>query len=302
MAVFFFRNKSGDSELDWLQYSVTELLTQDLRQSPFMAITSPWTNFGNGFYARMKQAGFEDGLGIPRSLMREIASDANRQYFIEGDIYYEAGEFQLTARVWNTQSMVQLGSYTESGWDLYNTIDAVSHEIRDALDIPEGSARIAQDLPLVDTYGESEQALQDYVSGLNARLFDNDIEASNSYLEAALESDPGFVRAWFLKTINFLDSGDLPSSQQAIQKTQELDYRLPARDRARVKQINYRLTGQTEKLISFLRMQVRLRDDADSHNTLAGMLMATGELEEAKKEFLASLSKDALNLDTTRHG
>jgi tetratricopeptide (TPR) repeat protein len=262
-----------------------------------MSMTSPWANFGNGFYSRMKQAGFEDGLGIPRSLMREIASDANRQYFIEGAITRSGDGLQVTARVWDTRSMEQLGTYAESGWDLYGTIDSLSEDIRHALDIPKSSDRIAQELPLVDTYGESQQALRDYVAALNARLFDNDIDASNAYLDSAVESDPGFVRAWFLKTINFLDSGDLPSSQAAIQKAQELDYRLPALDRARVKQINYRLTGQTEKLISFLRMQVRLRDDAASHSTLAGWLMVTGELEEAKQEFLASLARDALNLD-----
>ena len=35
---------------------------------------------------RMKQAGFSDGLDVPLSLMREIADDANRQYFVEGSI------------------------------------------------------------------------------------------------------------------------------------------------------------------------------------------------------------------------
>ncbi len=73
MAVFFFENNSGDPELDWLQYGVTELLVQDLRQNPFVLASSPWANFGNGFYMRMKQAGFDDGLGVPLSLMREIA-------------------------------------------------------------------------------------------------------------------------------------------------------------------------------------------------------------------------------------
>ena len=43
-------------------------------------------------------------------------------------------------------------------------------------------------------------------------------------------------------------------------------------------------------------MQVQLRDDALSHSRLAGMLMMTGEPEEAKQEYLAALDKDALNL------
>ncbi len=296
MAVFFFENESGDPELDWLQYGITELLVQDLQQNPFVLATSPWANFGDGFYMRMKQAGFSDGLDVPLSLMREIAGDANRQYFVEGAIDRVTDEYVITVRAWETQSLKKVADLTESGWDLYGTIDQLSIELRDALDVPRGSARMVEDLPLAETYGESAAALQDYISGLNARLFDNDLDASNTFFDAAVKADPGFVLAWFLKALNLVDKGDLPAAQEALSQAQKLDYRLPARDRASLKQIQYRLSGQQEKLTSFLRLQVRLQDDASSHSTLATMLMLTGELEEAKQQFLAALDKDPLNL------
>jgi tetratricopeptide (TPR) repeat protein/TolB-like protein len=296
MAVFFFANESSDPELDWLQYGVTELLVQDLQQNPFVLATSPWANFGNGFYMRMKQAGFSDGLDIPLSLMREIAGDANRQYFVEGAFDRVADEYVVTVRVWETQSLKQVAELKESGWDLYRTVDALSIELRDALDVPHGSARMAEDLPLAETYGESDAAFQHYIAGLNARLFDNDFEASNAFFDAAVNTDPGFVLAWFVKAWNQVEAGDLRSAQEAISQAQKLDYRLPARDRAKLKHLQYRLSGQQEKLIAFLRLQVRLNDDASSHSRLAHYLMVTGELEEAKQQFLAALDKDALNL------
>ena len=172
----------------------------------------------------------------------------------------------------------------------------MSIELRDALDVPRGSARIAADLPLAETYGESSAAFQHYISGKNTRLFDNDIEASNAFFDAAVTTDPGFVMAWFFKAINLIDAGDIRSAQEAISQAQKLDYRLPAGDRATLKRIQYRLSGQQEKLIAFLRLQVRLQDDASSRSTLAIMLMVTGELEEAKQQFLAALDKDPLNL------
>jgi tetratricopeptide (TPR) repeat protein len=296
MAIFFFENDSGKPEFDWLQYGVTELLVQDLQQNPFVLATSPWANFGNGFYMRMKQAGFDDGLGIPLSLMREIAGDANRQYFVEGSIDRVGDDYVVTTRIWETQSLKQVAELTESGWDLYRTIDALSIEVRDALDVPQGSARMAEDLPLAETYGESNKAFQQYISGLNARLFDNDFEASNASLDAAINTDSGFVLAWYVKAINLVEAGDLRSAQAAISQAQKLDYRLPARDRANLKGLQYRLSGQQEKLIAFLRLQVRLNDDASSHSHLANYLMVTGELEEAKQQFLAALDKDAFNL------
>jgi tetratricopeptide (TPR) repeat protein/TolB-like protein len=296
MAVFFFENDSGDPKLDWLQYGAAELLVQDLQQNPFVLATSPWSNFGNGFYMRMKQAGFNDGLDVPLSLMREIAGDANRQYFVEGAVDRVADEYVITVRVWETQSLKQVAELKESGWDLYGTIDVLSIELRDALDVPRGSARMAEDLPLAETYGESSAAFQHYISGKNARLFDNDYEASNAFYDAAANTDPGFVLAWFFKAINLIEAGDIRSAQEAISQAQALDYRLPARDRATLKRLQYRLSGQYEKLIAFLRMRVRLNDDASSHSMLAKILMVTGKLEEAKRQFLAALDKDSLNL------
>jgi tetratricopeptide (TPR) repeat protein len=296
MAVFFFENTSGDPGLDWLQYGVTELLAQDLQQNPFMLATTPWANFGNGFYMRMKQAGFNDGLGVPRSLMREIANDANRQYFVEGDVDRVGDEYVITVRAWESESMEQVAEMTESGQDLYGTVDKLSVELREALDAPGSSARIVEDMPLVETYGESSEALQYLISGLNARLFDNDFEASNAFYDAAIETDPGFVMAWYAKAVNLVESGDLRPAQEAITQAQKLDYRLPARDQATLKRLQYRLSGQQDKLIAFLRMQVRLHDDASSHNQLAGILMVTGQLEEAKQQYQLALEKDALNV------
>ncbi len=296
MAVFFWKNESGNTELDWLQYGITELLVQDLQQDPFVKADSPWINFSNGFYSRMRRGGFNDGLNVPLTLMRKIANEANRQYFIEGSINKEADKYVLTARIWDTQTLDQVAEVEESGWDIYTSTDRLSKEIRETLDVPESSKRIAEDLPLTETYGESEEALKAYIHGLNARLFNNDYDGSNAFFDQATSIDPGFVLGWFLKAANKLESGDLPGAQEALTKAQELDYRLPQRDRAQLKTMLYRLAGDHEKTMSFLYMQAKIRDDATSHNSLARMLMISGKLEEAKKESLLALERDALNV------
>jgi len=296
MAVFFWTNESGNSELDWLQYGITELLVQDLQQDPFVLAVSPWNNFSNGFYSRMRRGGFNDGLNVPLTLMRKIANEANHQYFIDGSLNRDADEYVLTARIWDTQTLNQVATIEQRGRDIYSATDRLSKDIREVLDVPESSKRIAEDLPLTETYGESEKALKAYILGLNARLFNNDFAASSIYFDEATTIDPGFVLGWFLIAANRLESGDLPGAQVALTKAQELDYRLPSRDRAQLKIMLYRLAGENEKLMSFLRLQAKIRNDASSHNRLAMMLMLSGELEEAKKESLIALERDALNV------
>lgn len=296
MAVFFWKNESGNPQLDWLQYGITELLVQDLQQDAFVLARSPWNNYGNGFYSRMRRSGFDDGLNIPLSLMRKIANEANHQYFIDGSLNKSADKYILTARIWDTQTLNQVAEIEEHGPGIYKATDRLSKGIRDALGVPESSKRIAEDLPLTETYGESEEALKAYINGLNARLFNNDFVASSEFFDQATRIDPDFVLAWFLKATNMIESGDLPGAQEALTKAQQLDYRLPSRDRAQLKALLYRLAGDHEKLMSFLYLQAKIRDDAASHNNLATMLMLSGNLEEAKKESLLALERDALNL------
>lgn len=296
MAVFFFDNESGDPSHDWLQYGVTDLLVQDLQQDPFVLATSPYDNFGNGFYARMRQAGFVDATGIPTSLMREIAKDANRQYFVEGSFTVEQGEYVVTTTIWETQTLDQVATISQRGWNLYATIDELSREVRKELDVPRSSSRIASDMPLAETYGESESAFKNYIAGLNEILFNNDYAASNAMFDAALEEDHNFVLAHFVKAINLIMGGDLPSAQVSLNKAGQLDYRLPDRDRVILKANNYRLSGETDKLIEFLRMQLKINDDAASHSRLGNILFVTGALEEAKREFKIALQRDSLNV------
>ncbi len=296
LAVFFFARAGGAAEIGWQRYAVTELLTQDLQQSPFILATSPWVNFRDGFYVRMQQAGYDDGLDLPRSLMREIADDANRQFFIEGDVGRDDGEYVIEARIWDTATLDRTAQIIERGWDLYAVVDRLSQGVREALDIPEGSGRILSDLPLGETYGESEVALRQFIDAKNARLLDNDLAESNVHLDRALAADPDFVLAWLFKSVNQLDAGNLPAARESIEAASTLDYRLPPSDRARLTEISYRLAGENDKLLEFLRLQVRLRDDAGVRVRLANYLMSFGQLEEAKREFLATLERDPLNL------
>jgi len=292
---------SGDPELDWLQYGITDLLVQDLQQNPFLLVTSPWINLANGFYAHMKRAGFEDGLDLPLSLMREIAESSNRRYFLEGDFRRNGEELAISVRVWDTETLTRLGEVSQQGWDPLLLVDQLSEGVRDVLDVPSGKGRLAEDLPLAETYGESETAHKEYINAMNVVLFENDWEASNAHYDRALEIDPDFVLAWFRKGVNQFDQGDIPGARQSLAEAQKLDYRLPERDQAALKGFTYRISGEQEKLEKFLRLQVRLRGDASSQRNLARFLMITGRLEEAKQAYKLTMEKDSSDLGGYHH-
>jgi tetratricopeptide (TPR) repeat protein len=295
IAVFFWSNESGDPALDWLQYGVTELLAQDLQQDPFIVVTSPWPYHGSGTYARMQAAGFDDGLGLPLSLKQDIAHAANRAWFIDGGIDRAAGGFRVAANVWNTDSLERLAELTEQGPDLLAVMDRISSGVREVLEIPSAGG-VAGDLPLGETYGRSEAALRSYVEARNVLLFDNDWAESSRLYDDAIDADPGFVLAWFHKGLNQWEQGDAAGAEASLLAAQKLAYRLPERDKAELKGLTYRISGDQDKLEKFLRLQMRIRGDAAAYRDLANFLMLTGRLEEAKQQFKAAMQLDSSDL------
>ncbi|MEE4173594.1 MAG: tetratricopeptide repeat protein [Xanthomonadales bacterium] len=295
LGMFFYRNETGDPELDWLRYGATNLLEQDLDQDPYLAIASPHNNWISGYYGRLAAAGFEDGVNAPATLMREIARDSNRQYFIDGSIRREGEDLVLVTRLWDVNTLAQREEIVQRGWNLFDMLDRTSVAIREALGVPSLERADYEDLPLAETYGESQKALQLYLEGLNVRMVKNDLSQAAEFMDAALEADPAFVMAMMYKGQILLETGDMAGAQQYFGQAENLDYRLPSSDRAVLRAAIYRVTGQTDKLIGHLRLQVKLTGEARWHQQLGGLLMANGELEEAREQFRLTLEKDSQN-------
>jgi tetratricopeptide (TPR) repeat protein len=245
----------------------------------------------------MKEAGFDNGLDVPLTLKRDIADQANRDYFIDGTIERSEQQYLVTARVWKTASLEQLHEISAMGWDLMQVVDEVSTGIRELLDTPPGMG----DLPLGETFGESEDALRSYLDARNAVLFENDREKANRFYNQALHADPGFVLAWFMKSLSLWEQGNVTGAQRALEETQKLSYRLPERDQVTAKLMAYRISGEQDKVEALLRMQTQIVGDATSHQRLAMYLELAGELEEAKEQFRRQMEVDSKAIEVLLH-
>ncbi len=296
LAVFFWENESGNADYDWLQYGMAHLLAQDLSQNPYMLVNSPFGGWANGYYSRMQRAGYDNGLGLPLNLMREIATDSNRQYFVTGSLENVEGDLSLRAKVYRSDNLQLHGEVVQTGWDLLSMIDDLSIQLKELLDVPKGGGRLDEDLPLSDTYGESLNTVETLVKALTTRLFDNDFVTADKLLAQTLEEDAGFVQGYYYKGMFQLEQGNVADAQQLFQEAQRLNYKLPAVDQAHLKALIYRFNGETERLEALLKMQVEIRGDASAYNRLAGFYMSTGEFDKAIDSYQTAFQKDSLDL------
>lgn len=294
MVLFFWENQSGDSDLDWLQYGVAEMLAQDLRQNPYVAPTTAYTQHEWGMYAQLIRSGYDDALLVPQSLQREIAQDLDQQYLINGDIQRSNNSIQLTARLYKPSGLELVDEYTVSGTDVLPLIDELSVQIKHTLEVPAGGGRLADDVSIKDQYSASLPAIEDYVRARNQRLLHNDFEQAIADLDAALEKDPTFALAGIIKVVLLAQQG---RSEEAIAQARAVelhDYKLSGADKDLLKANVYNLSGQPEKTTAVLKMRVEISpDDAGAYWRLGNHYKWSGQLVKAQQAFEKILELDA---------
>ncbi len=294
MVLFFWDNVSGDPTLDWLQYGITEMLAQDLDQNPYLNPVTAYTNYEWGFYSRLRRASIDDALDVPLSLQREITDNSNQQYFINGEIDQSDRGYALTARLYKPEGIELLNEFNVTGADVLTLIDTLSSDIREALEVPAGGGRLADDLPLSEQYSDSLQAIEYFISAKNHRLLENDFQQAIDMLDNALEIDQTFALAGLSKVDLVLDQGRSEEAIRLARSVEPYEYKLSAENRDLLKVIIYNLSGEREKSTAILKKRAELSPfDANVHWGLANHFKWTGQLDEATLAYEKVLQLDS---------
>jgi len=293
MMLFFWENQSNDNSLDWLQYGLTDMLTQDLSQNPFLMTSSPYTDLQWGFYSTLVRAGYNDALRVPLSLQREIAQKQNQDFFINGDLHLRNGDFVLSARLYRPSEGQPIATFSFTDAALMPLVDRLSVAVKEKLEVPSGGGRLAEDLSVAEQFSNNIDAVHKYIDARSQRLIQNDFVSAIADLDAALELDPSFALAGLAK-IDMLTS--LGRSAEAIamaRKIEPHEYKLSGRHKDSLKALIYTLLGEREKTNAVLQMRVKLNpDDTAAYWRLADHYNWSGQLDAALQTYEKILQMD----------
>ncbi len=293
VALFFFENESGDPALDWLQYGITFLLGNDLLQDLFLDITP-----GASFYGKMKEAGFPEGIGLPLTLRNKIAKDLHRNYFVSGSFTRQEGGFLLKTSIYETERARLMKEGYFAGEDLFKLIDEMSVQIKHDLQIPEYHIEEVKDLPISEMTTNSIRALELYMKGVRAMLFEQSWDDRLKYLEQSVEEDPSFAYVYIDMQILYGLSNQRKKREQAFQSLLEHLYKLPERVQYLCKSDYYFFKEDPEKQLAVVKMMVDLSpEDITGRRTLALLYTFRDQKEKALLEYKRILELDSEQYD-----
>ncbi len=292
VSVFFLGNDTDDPELDWLQYGFAVALNIDLQQNPYL---SPWSAFDQweqyGFFY-MRKAGYPTGLGLPRSLQRQIAREGGNEYFLSGSFDRQGDQLTLTVDLYETDSGELLDSAVASGKQPLPLVDQVAAQLVDTMSIPSANELLTNrveivDLPVMDRLTESTPAFRHFIDGLVASSLDNDSNLAQSSYRAATQLDPSFALANLELGRSLWNTGQAGEATTSIQRALQHEYRLLDSQRFAASSLNYSFAGQANKQLAVLKMWSELLPhDPNSFISLAfAQIYAENNLAGALNNF-----------------
>ena len=284
IAIFNFQNQSSDTSIDFLQYAIPSMTEYDLSQDLF--ITS---QAANQFFDQMRDAGYPDGIGLPLTLIKNLAARFHMGFFLAGELSIQDNQYRVDCKLYVTEHTNLIAEFSLENEDIFKLVDILSKKIKKEVGLPESHIQETTDLPVAEIYTSSFDALRLFSEGVKYSIF-NDYEKAVHYLDKAIETDPGFAVAYLIQTLFYFDMSLIENAQHSIEKAMQHLVKLPERQQYFVKFLYYLFRQEAEKAMKVVQMWVELYpDDLQGRTTLAQRYYFNNMFEEAIQQYKAIL-------------
>ncbi len=282
LAVLYFRNLTGDAELDWLSGGLTEMLVTDLSQVPELRLVGT-----ERLYSILDDLGALEAESLGAETVAEVARRAGVKHVLVGSFARVGDELRISARLQDAASGEILDSSTVSDRGesrLFDMIDRLSSDLRRSISVTAAAA--PADRPVEQVLTSSVEALRLYSKGLQLHVEGRDREAIPLF-EGAVEADPGFSMALVRLATASANLGYRDRARGYTERALEGADRLPPRYRHYVEAQYYGGAWETYgEAIEAYERAVEADPNSSSTRNLLGMhLLSLERFDEAMVQY-----------------
>lgn len=279
IAVMYFRNNTGDSELEHWRSALTDLLITDLSQSRYVRVLS-----AERVYNILQELNQLEATTYSADVIREVAQRAGVHYVLVGGYTRAEDSFRVTCSILEASTGELLGSESISGEgeaSFYAMVDELTRRIKSRLNITGERLALDQDREVGDITTSSPEALKLYSEGRKLHLA-GDYYGSLSEMQKALEIDPEFAMAHRSVAMSYNNLGYKPAKKTALTKAFELRDRVSEKERYLIEADYYRSSEKThgKAIEAFEKL---LKDYPNESTAIANLAGLYSEIEEFEK-------------------
>jgi serine/threonine protein kinase/Flp pilus assembly protein TadD len=290
LAVLYFKNNTGDKELDIWRSALSELIIADLTQSRYLEVVSDSQIFGV-----LRELNLAEAKNYSSEDLKAVADRTGATHVLQGVLTKAGTSFRINTTLLDagaqkilTAEMVQ----GEGEASFHTMVDELGRKIKAGLQISSRdiASDIDQDVGKITT--ASPEAYKFYSQG---RIFHmaRDFKSSIALMEKAVAIDPGFAMAYRSMGTAYSNMGFRARADAYRQKAMELKDRISDRERWLIEGTFYQRTERTyDKALESLEKVVQLYPDDPVANNQLGLVHGYLEdYEQSLKYYLVCVGR-----------
>jgi serine/threonine protein kinase/predicted Zn-dependent protease len=242
LAVMYFKNNTGDENLDHWRSALSELLISDLTQSKHIGVLS-----SDRLFSILRKLNLLESRSYATEDLREVAVQGRVSHILQG-VMTKAGEnFRINITIQDASTGELIGSETAEGEgqeSFHLMVDELTPKIKANFELK--AEEIASDIDLnVGTITTSSPEAYKYYSEGRKYHDTGEFKKSISLMERALEIDSEFALAYRSMAMSYSNLGYGSKRKELLKKAFELKDRLSTGERYLIQGEYYRESEKT---------------------------------------------------------
>jgi len=286
LAIMYFKNNTGNENLDHWRTMLSNLLITDLTQSKHLRILSEDKLFN--ILSQLNQLKAET---YSSEVLKQVATQGGVNHILQG-AYAKAGdEFRINVTLQEASSGELIGSESVAGLgekSIFTMVDQLTRRIKANFKLSEEEIMSDLDKEVRNITTSSPEAYKYYVEGRRYHT-SGENRQSIQLMERALSIDPEFAMAFRSIAQSYNNLGLFSESAKYMQKAFELTERLSDRERYQIQGDYYSDSDKTyDKAIEAYTKVIELYpDDTIANHNLGSIYADIEELDKAIERYEA---------------
>jgi eukaryotic-like serine/threonine-protein kinase len=295
LAVLPFKNATGDTKLDWLGPSISELLRTGIGESAsFYPVSTDRLRQILGQLSPSSQADL-DSAAIDR-----IAKFTGANLLVWGQYSRQGDQIHITGKMEDLRKSrtVTLNSDTTEN-KLVAGVDQLAGAVRENLHAASGMLQQMKASAFTPT-STSIEAIRDFTNGLELAGQRNDAEAAKQF-DAATKADPNFALAYSRLARTYAQVGNQAQAEQAASTAMSLADNLPPAEKYMVQATNGEIESNYARALSaYTELAGLMPSDPRIQREFAELYKSHGAYDKAREHYQTALQIDPRDWETLR--
>jgi serine/threonine protein kinase/tetratricopeptide (TPR) repeat protein len=270
LAVLYFKNNTGDANLDVWRTALPELVIADLMQSRYIDVISDSQIFGV-----LRELNLMNAMAYAPVDLKGVAQKTGATHILQGILTKAGASFRINTTLEDTSSEKIVSTVMVQGEgeaSFHTMVDELGRKVKAGLQLTSQEIGSDIDRDVGKITSASPEAYKLYTQGRAYHLA-SDYKNSVALMEKAVAIDPGFAMAYRSLAAAYSNMGFRAKADENRQKALELADRISDRERWLIEGYYYQNSEMTyDKAIEALGKVVELYpDDPMANNSLSNI-------------------------------